>query len=165
MRKPSIFSSILLVILSLSLVAGCATVFGRKSLPLGEQATGGGIGYRVKDVRWAHMLTAQDGRKLTPRRDFLVLTVELENVSGKPLPAGELPRLPIVDEHGEFYFPLTDKQGMLPESLLPPETEWAPGQKLEGRLVYDVYTVLYWLQPDGTPPLYLGTWWPERIGD
>jgi hypothetical protein len=164
MRK-SFFSSSLLVLLALTLTIGCAPLFGRKALPLGDQATGGGIGYRVQDVRWAHQLTAADGRKLTPRRDFLVLTVELENLSGEPLPAGKLPRLPLVDEHGERYLPLTDEKGLLPGSLLAPESPWAPGQKLPGKVIYDVYQVLYWLQPDGTPPLYLGCWWQERIGD
>lgn len=148
-------------LLSLALLLGCAGV--RIPVPLGEEATCGGLTYRVLGCSWVHQLQTAQGRAV-PTHNFLLVRLEVTNAGGASLPAMWLPGLWLVDEHKETFRPSPLTAG-LPGGLKGSGAAWKPTEKRTGIVVFDVPQALYWLRPEGCPPLDLACWWPERFGD
>jgi hypothetical protein len=145
------------------LLAACATSGPGYPVPPGKEATCGGITYRVLGSSWAHQLKLDSG-PVVPSNNFLLVRLEMTNAGQSNLPAMWLPYMALMDEHKETFQPSavnTRLPGALHGSMQP----WRPNEKLSGVIVFDVPVALYWLRPEGCPPLELRPWWPERFGD
>lgn len=141
-------ASIVAVITAVCLVGCSSTSKASKSArPMGERIQLGPLAYTVYEADWLNDLG--DGSNLrTPKNRFLVVRLSIENVGNRE---ATVPLLMVENEAAQDLLELDNGQGVA--AWLGLLRQIPPGDRIEGRIVFDVPMGAYNLRlTDGGEP-------------